>query len=318
MTSLRRLSADQIAAARAEIDPVFLSSPQFVAESLGAELGATLIVKVETANPIRSFKGRGADLFMRRHAARTGCAPVICASAGNFGQGMAYAARTHGVDLTVFAAVSANPFKLARMAALGATVERVGDDFDAAKVAARDEAERRGVLFVEDSRDLEPTIGAGTIGAELASESLDAVLVPLGNGALLAGIGCWFAEHHPQVQVIGVCAAGAPAMEQSWRSGTLVTHDAIDTIADGIGVRTPVPEALVDLAGLVDDIVLVDDASIIAAMTSIHQHVGIVTEPSGAVGVAAIAKDRERFDGMRVATILCGGNLTADQMAAWL
>ncbi len=297
---------------------MFCGSPQVLSEPLSAALGVELVVKVETLNPIRSFKGRGADYFMRCHI-DTGGGPIVCASAGNFGQGMAYAARRHGVALTVFAARTANPLKLERMRALGAELRLEGADFDDAKSAARVFAAQHQVRFVEDSRDLEPTVGAGTIGLELTRDahSLDAILIPLGNGALLAGVGCWIKHVRPATRVIGVCAKGAPAMEESWRTGRTVTHDHVATIADGIGVRIPVAQALQDIRPVTDDIVLVEEHQIIDAMRLIHEHLGAVVEPSGAVGVAAIlAHDRLRHG--RVATILCGGNLTPQQMSDWL
>ena len=300
------------------IDPVFCGSPQFLSEPLSAALGVELVVKVETLNPIRSFKGRGADYFMRCHV-DTGGGPIVCASAGNFGQGMAYAARRLGVALTVFAARTANPLKLERMRMLGAEMRLEGADFDDAKAAARVFAGQHQVRFVEDSRDLEPTVGAGTIGLELTRDapSLDAILIPLGNGALLAGVGCWIKHIRPATRVIGVCAKGAPAMEESWRMGRTVTHEHVATIADGIGVRIPVAQALQDIRPVTNDIVLVEEHQIIDAMRLIHEHLGAVVEPSGAVGVAAIlAHDRLRHG--RVATILCGGNLTPQQMSDWL
>ncbi len=187
MTS-SRISLDRIARAAREIDPVFLRSPQFRAESLGASLGADVVVKVEAVNPIRSFKGRGADFFVRELADAS--RPLACASAGNFGQGLAYAARRRAIALDVFAAVNANPLKIERMRALGARVHLAGHDFDAAKAAARDHAARHGARYVEDGREVAITEGAGTIGVELATwpDPIDVLLVPLGNGALLGGM----------------------------------------------------------------------------------------------------------------------------------
>lgn len=170
------------------IDPVFLDTPQFELDALNDTLGMRLVLKVETLNPIRSFKGRGTDLFVAQHVSE---GPFVCASAGNFGQGMAYACQKRGIPLTVFAAKKANPLKLGRMERLGATVTLAGHDFDAAKAAAKTHAAENGWVFVEDSRDPETATGAGTIGLELSRypEPLDAVLVPLGNGALINGIG---------------------------------------------------------------------------------------------------------------------------------
>ncbi len=317
MSQPSRISVARIARAAEVIDPVFLNTPQFLAESLGAQLGCRLLVKVETVNPIRSFKGRGAELLC---AGLPPGAAVVCASAGNFGQGMAFAARKRGLRLTVFAAHSASPLKLERMRALGAEVRLAGHDFDAAKEAARAYAAAAGVRFVEDSRDVETVEGAGTIAVELLRwpEPLDVLLVPLGNGALLAGVAHWVKAHSPATRVVGVSAAGAPAMERSWRSGRPEATERADTIADGIAVRVPVPEALADLAGVVDDILLVEDETILEAMRLVHAHLGLVLEPSGAVTIAALIAHSAPFRGMLVGAILCGGNLTPEQMREWL
>ena len=299
------------------VDPVFLDTPQFVSEPLGARLGCELTVKVETLNPIRSFKGRGTGFLL--HQARR-AEPLVCASAGNFGQGLAYDARRRGLPLTVFAAETASPLKVERMRALGAEVRLAGADLDAAKEAARAFAGREGFRFVEDGREPEIAEGAGTIGLELSrlAGRLDAVLVPLGNGALLAGVGCWLKARAPAVEVLGVCAAGAPAMERSWRSGTLQVTERAETIADGIAVRVPVPQALADLHGRVDDVLLVDEEEIVRAMRLVFADLGLVVEPAGVVGVAALLAHPARFAGRRVATVLCGGNLTPAQVERWL
>jgi threonine dehydratase len=284
---------------------------------LGEELGARVALKAETLNPIRSFKGRGADWLVQNLPSG---AALMCASAGNFGQAMAYACCARGVPLTVYAAEQANPLKIARMRAMGARVVLAGEDFDAAKALAREEAAREGARFVEDSRDLEPTEGAGTIALEWLAfpERLDALLVPLGNGALLAGIATVIKERRPEIRIVAVGATGAPAMIESLQSGGVVRHDRINTIADGIGVRVPVPEALADLRGLVDDLILVSDDAILRAMRLLHRHAGMVAEPSGAAGLAALVQEPARFAGQTIGTVICGSNLTPAQMREWL
>ncbi len=316
MGEARRITVERIEDAAKAIPPVFLNTPQYVCEPLAEVLGAELTLKVETANPIRSFKGRGACWLVANLAGRE---PLLCASAGNFGQAMAWACRAGGVPLTVYASVNANPLKLDRMRAMGAEVVLAGDDFDAAKAAAKRVAAERGVRFVEDSRDPEPTEGAGTIGLELAAAGpFAAVVVPLGNGALLAGLATALRARQPTARIVAVQAVGAAAMTESLQSGRLVVHDRIATIADGIGVRVPVPEALADLEGLVDAFLLVDDETILAAMRLLFERAGLVAEPSGAVGVAALLAHPARFAGQRVATVACGGNLTPVQARAWL
>jgi threonine dehydratase len=314
---MSRLSLDAIRQAADVIDPVFLDSPQFECDPLGSALGARVLIKVETLNPIRSFKGRGAEYFV--HGLAPDAPPLVCASAGNFGQGMAWATRRRGRSLDVFAATTANPLKVERMRALGATVHLSGDDFDAAKDAARDFADRRGAWFVEDGREPAISEGAGTIALELLAGGppFDAVVVPLGNGALLGGIATWVRAESPSTRILAVCASGAPSMERSWGAGRVITTERADTIADGIGVRVPIPEAVSDLQGIVDDVLLVDDDQTLEAMQQTLTHAGLVVEPAGAVGVAAIRAYQERFAGRRVATVLCGGNVTEEQRRLW-
>jgi threonine dehydratase len=299
------------------IDPVFLHTPQFVAESLSQLLGARMVVKVETVNPLRSFKGRGADYFVSKLG---GEKRLMTASAGNLGQAMAYACRRRGVELTVYASATANAFKVERMRALGARVVLIGNDFDAAKIEAKREAQRLGIRMVEDSLDVETGEGPGTIGIELAEfpEPIDAVLVGFGNGALACGIGVYLKHASPRTRIVAVQAAGAPAMIESWRRGEIVRYDTIATIADGIGIRIPIPECVEDMKGVIDEGILVQEASLLEAMRLAHRHLGLVLEPSGAAGLAALLENRSAFAGKTVAVILCGGNLTSEQMREWL
>ena len=312
-----RLSAARIKGARSVIDPVFLNTPQYVHEPLSDELGVRTLVKVEVLNPVRCFKGRGADFHTASVPAGS---HIVTASAGNLGQAFAWSCRSRGCSLTVYASVNANPFKLARMRELGAKVVLAGDDFDAAKAEAKRAAATLGTDMVEDGREPRLSEGAGTIGLELleARERPDVVLVALGNGAILGGVARAIKAHAPNVEVIGVAAAGAPCMARSWRAGELVETATVDTVADGMATRVPIPDALADMRADVDDVVLVDDASMLAAVRTVHRHLGLVVEPSGGAGIAAIAADPERFAGRRVATVLCGGNLTDEQVSRWL
>jgi threonine dehydratase len=312
-----RLHLERIRQAYYAIDPVFLHSPQYRNESLGDALRNHLVLKVETQNPIRSFKGRGCDWLVSKSPHRE---RLICASAGNFGQAMAYACRKRGIPLTVYAGRHANPLKVERMRALGAEVVLHGEDFDAAKEAARSAARERGIRFVEDSLDVETVEGAGTIGLELLGypDALDVLLVPLGNGGLFNGVATVFKALSPATRVVAVGAAGAPAMIESWRKGEMVVHEKADTIADGIAVRLPVPQALRDMAGLATEGILVEDQTILQAMKLIHRHAGLVAEPAAAVGIAAILENQDAFAGLTVATIVCGSNLTDEQVQAWL
>lgn len=314
---VHRLRLENIRQAAGIIDPVFLHTPQYVAESLSRTLGARVVVKVETVNPIRCFKGRGADYYVSKLPRGE---RLITASAGNLGQAMAYACRRHGLRLTVYASTQANPFKIERMRAFGAEVVLTGNDFDDAKIAAKHAARDSGVRMVEDSLDVETGEGAGTIGLELAAcgEKLDAVILAFGNGALACGVGVVFKHISPATRIVAVQAAGAPAMIESWQQRRIVRYDSIDTIADGIGIRIPIPECVADMDGVIDDGLFVQEPSFVAAMRLAHQHLGLILEPSGAAGIAALLENKNSFAGKTVALVLCGGNLTPDQVRNWL
>ena len=232
----------------------------------------------------------------------------------------AAAAVRRGLDITVFASVRANPLKLAAMRALGADVRLEGNDFDAAKHAARAHAEASHSFYVEDGPLTEIAEGAGTIALELTLTGIvpDVMLVPLGNGALVTGIGAWLRHASPATRVVAVVAVGAPAMRLSFERGQPVSTPTAETIADGIAVREPVPFALDSMRGVVDEVVSVTDGEIMDAMRLVHEHVGLVVEPAGVAGLAALVSAPQRWQGALVATPLCGGNVTPADARGWL
>jgi threonine dehydratase len=317
MTGVSSLSLERIEEAARVIDPVFLHSPQFVSEALSDRLGVRILTKVELLNPIRSFKGRGTDYFLKRDTSND---RLVCASAGNFGQGLAYAAARHGRSVTIFAARSANPLKIERMRRLGGDVHLEGDDFDAAKYAARAYAEEVGGRFVEDGAEPAIAEGAGSMAVELTRwpEPLDAAYIPVGNGALITGVGRWIKANSPGTRVIGVCAAGAPAMFESWRQARMVETERAETIADGIAVRVPVELAVRDLTWSLDRMIMVEDGVLLQVMRLLFETLGVVVEPAGAAGLAGVLADRDQWQQKLVAVPLCGGNLTAEQVRQWL
>jgi threonine dehydratase len=313
-----RLSLDRIHEAAAVIDPVFCNTPQFVSDGLSQRLGMRILCKVECLNPIRSFKGRGTSYWCYADFQPPG--PIVTASAGNFGQGLAYASRQLGHSLIVFVATNANGYKVEAMRRLGADVRFAGGDLDGAKCAARAFAHRHGYRFVEDGREPALAEGAGTIALELSRwpEAIDAVLVPVGNGALINGIGCWMKAHAPSCRVVGVCAMGAPAMAESWKARQIRETVTVNTIADGIAVRVPVPEALAEMARAVDEVVLVSDENLREAMCLLHDELALAVEPAGAAGIAACLALREKLAGRLVAVPICGSNLSPEQVRQWL
>jgi threonine dehydratase len=316
-TAARRISPQAIAEARTRIRPEFLHSRQIQDEGLCRTLGTQLICKIETENAVASFKGRGCDSFIGSLPANV--PDLVAASAGNFGLALAYAAKRRGIAVTIYAAETASPIKLDRMRAVGATVKLHGKDLDEAKDYARSLAAKTKAVFVEDGREPAITAGAGTIAMELTDSPgpIDRLVVPLGNGALLAGMGCWVRAHSPSARIVGVCAEGAPAMALSWRSHTVQSTDRVDTIADGIAVRVPVPEALVDMEHVVDDVVVVTDDAIRHALKLIHEHLRLTVEPASVSGVAAVLAHPSLRAGV-ICTVITGANVTPEQFQTWI
>jgi threonine dehydratase len=315
-----RLDLGRIRDAVTRIDPVFLDTPQYECAALSEELGCSLTLKVETLNPVRSFKGRGTETVMSTLVQQGTHTSAVCASAGNLGLALAYSGATRGLPITVFAAETANPLKIERIRSAGATVHLEGPDIEHPRALARLHAAATGSYLVEDSLDIGTCEGAATIGLELvaAAPAIDVVLVALGGGALASGVGHVIRELSPTTEVIAIQPLGAPAMALSWRSRTVVNTDTIDTIADGVAGRHPIPEVLADLLEVVDDVILVADDTIKIAMRHLFHVAGLVVEPSAALGVAAILEDLERFRSRNVATIICGSNTMTSDFRRWV
>ncbi|WP_063936047.1 threonine ammonia-lyase [Actinokineospora spheciospongiae] len=314
-----RLDLARIRDAVSAIDPAFLRSPQFRSWPLDAALGCSVTLKVETLNPVRSFKGRGTELVVSRLLSERRYPSVVCASAGNLGQALAYSGARRGVPVAVFAAANANPLKVERMRSLGAAVHLEGDDIERPRALAREYARTEGAFLVEDSLDVDTCEGAATIALELLAGPArpDVLVIALGGGALASGVGYVTRQLSPDTRVIAVQPAGAPAMALSWRARAVVNTDAVDTIADGVAGRHPIPEVLDDLLEVLDDVTLVDEDLIKRGMRLLLECAGLVVEPSAALGVAAVLGDPERFAGLDVATVVCGSNVAPADFRTW-
>lgn len=292
------LTRDAIRAAHDRIPAAFRATPQYIHEGLSARLGTPVIVKVETTNPIRSFKGRGTWIAIAALAAEgriTTDRPVVCVSAGNFGQGVAYAARALGVPAVVFCSVNANRGKVARMRALGANVIEVGEGFDDARGASEAWAADHGAELLVDGDDPRISTGAATLALEL-TDAIEAgdlpapvvASIPVGNGALLNGVGSWLRETLPTCRVLGVQAERADAMTRSWHAGAPVDTESADTYADGIASRIAIPRAVELMAGRVDDMVTVSEDALRAAQAVLIDELGVTVEGAAAASWAGL------------------------------
>jgi threonine dehydratase len=310
------LNADTIRASVARIPAEFRGSPQYLSESLAALIGRPVVVKVDAVNPVGAFKGRGAWLAVEELSRGGGhaSAGIVVASTGNFGQSIAYAGRAMAAPVTVFAHVDANPIKMARIRGFGATVRLEGADFDEARVAAERYATETGARLLIDGEDPWIAVGAGTLALELvdAIESGDlpplaAAYIPVGNGALIAGVGTWLKSAVPGCRVIGVQSDAAPSMTLSWRAGRPIETPTAATRAGGIATRVPVPEALDMMAGVVDDMVLVSEAAIAEAQPVLRAAIGVTVELAAAASLAAAMAHPPDADGA-VMVLVTGSN----------
>lgn len=294
MLEIPELTPDAIRDAAAAVDPAFTRSPQFVHDGLSERLGVPVVVKVETVNPIRSFKGRGTWVAVHGLAGEGRIGPersIVVASAGNFGQGVAYAARALGVPAVVFTSRHANRGKVARMRALRATVIEEGEDFDDARGASERYSGENGAELLVDGDDPRIASGAATLAVELTDAIEAGVLppiavasVPVGNGALIDGVGAWFRHASAGTRVVGVQAAGADAMTRSFAAGHPVDGDHVDTYADGIASRIAIPRAVELMFGRVDAMHTVGEEALHEAQAELTEALGITVE--GAAGAS--------------------------------
>jgi len=287
-----------IRAAHERIHRAFVDTPQFVHEGLSRRLGVPVIVKIETANPIRSFKGRGTWVAVRALAGegRVGPdRPIACVSAGNFGQGVAYAARALGIRAVVFTSRNANRGKVDRMRVLGAEVIETGEDFDAARDASEAYAADHPVELLVDGDDPRISTGAATLAVEVtdgvAARDLPApvlVSVPVGNGALINGVGSWLRAELPGCRVVGVQAEAAAAMTLSFHAGSPIDTESAATYADGIATRVAIPRAVELMQGRVDEMRLVPEAALRDAQAVLIEELGITVEGAAAASWAGL------------------------------
>jgi threonine dehydratase len=250
--------------------------------------GRRLLLKREDVHELGSFKWRGAlptlEAFKRK-----GAETVITASTGNHGAATAWAAERLGMRAVVFASEGASRTKLELMERLGAEVRLVGADFDEAKSEAERFAVETGVLFV-DGLEREQYEGYAAIADEIleqADQLPAAVVVPVGNGALLGGIGLGICRRRPEVERIGVVAKAAPCMALSWAAGEPVESDSAETFADGVAVRVAIPQALEVLGEVASRVLQVSERAIAEAVGA-YAAAGIRAEGAAAAALAVV------------------------------
>jgi threonine dehydratase len=254
-----------------------------------AELyGRRVLLKREDTHELGSFKWRGALPTLEEYQ-RDGVETVITASTGNHGAATAWAANRLGMRVVVFASEGTSRTKTEIMERLGADVRLVGADFDAAKDEAERFAAEEGVLFV-DGMERAQYEGYSAIGEEIldqAEETPTAVVVPVGNGALLGGVGIGICRRAPQVERVGVVSKSAPVMALSWEAGHPVESDESATFADGLAVRVAIPDAVEVLGEFATRMLQVSEREIAHAVGA-YGEAGIRAEGAAAAALAAL------------------------------
>ena len=251
--------------------------------------GRRLLLKREDVHPLGAFKWRGALPVLECYAA-DGARTVVTASTGNHGAATAWAARRVGLDAIVYAPATASSAKLALLGDDGAEIRQTGADLDEAKEEARAHASQQGLPFFEDGAEPAQHEGYGAIADEIlaqAPEPPSAILVPLGNGALLSGIGLTISRAAPTVERIGVAAKEAPVMVDSWDAGRPVPGERSATFADGLAVRVAIPLAVEVLGEVATRMVLVSERRIAEAVGE-YASAGVRAEGAAAAALAAV------------------------------
>ena len=277
-------------------------------------------LKLEQLQHSGSFKARGACNRLFAVGDEVLRAGVVTASGGNHGLGCAWAARERGTQATVYLPERAPQSTVTRLVELGATVTRHGRDWDDAWTVAVEHAQRTGALLVHPFEDDEVIAGQGTVGLELLEQlqRVDVAVVAIGGGGLIGGIALALKSLAPSVRVVGVEPTGATAMKDSLAAGRLVALDRVDTIAGTLAPRAVGPNTLALAARYVDEVVLVSDDELRAAMRRLWQEARLLVEPAGAAAVAAVAGGHVATAGQRVAVLVCGANFDPAMAAAAL
>jgi threonine dehydratase len=335
-----RIDPQRIRDAQSLLARHFGPTPIARAASLSSP-GHDVFLKIEIGLPTGSFKVRGAIYALsrriERHRLQAGSgalSEVVCASTGNHGAAVAYAAQQAGVKATVFLPADPNPVKAARILALGARLVKAGADLSAAIDAARDYAERAPAFFLHDASDPDVPVGTATIGAEIVAQvpEVDVIYVPMGDTALIRGLASAVKQERASIRVVGVVAERAPAYFLSWTGNTgsglrapgapanrvmpendgVVETATCDTIADGLAIRRPLAPNVAAIRELVDDVVMVSEEDMIAAIDRLYARERLIAEPAGAAATAALLK---RPAGDRTSVVLVtGGNIAPGLM----
>ncbi len=305
------VSFEEVVAARDRIAKYLPRTPLYEYPGLSKLLGLSFYVKHENHQPVGAFKVRGGVNLISQLSDEEKQRGVMCATRGNHGLSVAYAARLFGARAVIVVPEGNNPEKNAAMEDLGAELVVHGRDFDEAVVKADELKSERGYRYIHSANEPLLIAGVGTYALEVfeAIPRIDAIIVPIGLGSGISGVSIVAKKLSPATRIIGVQAERAPAVCLSWRKKTVVTTESADTIADGLATRVPAPFTLEIINKCVDDIVLVSEQEIIDGVGLLLRETHNLAEGAGAASTAAAYKLREELRGKTVVGVLSGGNI---------
>lgn len=311
------LSTADFKAARAVADPHIHRTPILHSTTLSEMTGAEVALKAELFQRTGSYKIRGPLNVLSKMSEADKARGIICSSAGNHAQGVAYAARVHGIPATVVMSVNAPAAKVNATRSYGATVVQHGQIWDDAYAKSLEIQQEQGLTYIHPFDDPQLIAGQGTVGLEIIEDmpDVDYVIVPIGGGGLISGVAMAIKSVNPSVKIIGVESTGAPAMSRSLKEGKRVVLDDVISTVDGLVVRQVGEYNYWVAQRFIDDIVLVDDTDIFDTVTWIMERCKLVAEGAAASTVAALRFGKVSIPpGKKVVCVLSGGNLKMEQI----
>ena len=310
------LTTRDFEAVRARIAPHIKHTPLVTSRQLSEATGYEARLKAEMFQRVGSYKIRGPLNKLALMPAEQKSRGVVCSSAGNHAQGVALAAKIHGIRAVVVMATNATPSKIAATKGYGAEVVLHGRIWDEANEKARELVRTEGLTYVHPFDDEQLIAGQGTLGLEIVQDwpEVDAVVVPIGGGGLISGVSMAVKGHNPAIKVIGVESSDGPAMKMSVAAGSLQTIEC-NTVIDGLRVRRAGEINFSVVQRYVDDIVALPDRDIFDAMLWVMERCKLVVEGAAAAPVAALLHGLIKLPaGSRVAAVLSGGNVNLAQL----
>jgi threonine dehydratase len=310
------VTIDDVRSAAARIAPYIHRTPLFDSATLSRLTGTRLGLKAENLQRTGAFKARGALNAVLRLSAEQRQRGVVTLSAGNHGQGLAYAAQIAGVRCVVFMPENAVPTKVAAVKEYGAEA-RFAPSMETVFAAMDEYRDEHGLHYVHPFGDPDIIAGQGTVGLEILEDSpeVDTIAVCVGGGGLLAGIAVAAKALKPGVRIVGVEPEGAPVVTRSLIAGYPVTIEKITTVADGLAAPFAAPTSQRLIERLVDDVVIVTDDEILAALRLILERTKLLVEPAGAAATAALLTGKAGAEpGSRVVATLSGGNVDFEKL----